>query len=190
MVLRHVTRVTPSPGAPPYRLGDGSWQQVGLVRRLLDWNLLAHPEGIGRSGTANVFSATGLSCPQFQFLEPASRRAPESAHVRSGRSSRARAWTCGRYHNRAQIDFSRPGKPTDNTYVQSLNGTLRMCLDVHSVHDFDGGSAHHRGLEAGVRRESPSPIPRGADAPRICKSDPSEWRFAKLTSCRKLTLKM
>jgi transposase InsO family protein len=31
-----------------------------------------------------------------------------------------------------QIDFSRPGKPTDNAHVESFNGTLRAeCLDVH-----------------------------------------------------------
>jgi putative transposase len=36
------------------------------------------------------------------------------------------------YHHRVQIDFSRPGKPTDNAYVESFNGTLRAeCLDVH-----------------------------------------------------------
>ena len=36
------------------------------------------------------------------------------------------------YHNRVQIDFSRPRKPTDNAYVESFNGTLRAeCLDVH-----------------------------------------------------------
>jgi putative transposase len=36
------------------------------------------------------------------------------------------------YHNRVRIDFSRPGKPTDNAYVESFNGTFRAeCLDVH-----------------------------------------------------------
>jgi putative transposase len=36
------------------------------------------------------------------------------------------------YHNQVQIDFSRPGKPTDNAHVESFNGTLRAeCLDVH-----------------------------------------------------------
>jgi putative transposase len=36
------------------------------------------------------------------------------------------------YHNRVQIDFSRPGKPTDNAHVESFNGTLRAeCFDVH-----------------------------------------------------------
>jgi putative transposase len=29
------------------------------------------------------------------------------------------------YHNHVRIDFSRPGKPTDNAYVESFNGTLR-----------------------------------------------------------------
>jgi len=31
-----------------------------------------------------------------------------------------------------RIDFSRPGKPTDNAYVESFNGTFRAeCLDAH-----------------------------------------------------------
>ena len=36
------------------------------------------------------------------------------------------------YHNHVKIDFSRPGKPTDNAFVESFNGTFRCeCLDVH-----------------------------------------------------------
>jgi putative transposase len=36
------------------------------------------------------------------------------------------------YHNQVMIDFSRPGKPTDNAHVESFNGTLRAeCLDAH-----------------------------------------------------------
>jgi putative transposase len=36
------------------------------------------------------------------------------------------------YQNGVQIDFSRPGKPTDNAYVESFNGTFRTeCLDAH-----------------------------------------------------------
>ncbi|RZU39379.1 integrase-like protein [Edaphobacter modestus] len=31
-----------------------------------------------------------------------------------------------------KIDFSRPGKPTDNAFVESFNGTFRSeCLDTH-----------------------------------------------------------
>lgn len=36
------------------------------------------------------------------------------------------------YQHQVQIDFSRPGKPTDNAHVASFNATLRReCLNVH-----------------------------------------------------------
>jgi hypothetical protein len=36
------------------------------------------------------------------------------------------------YQNGVQIDFSRPGKPTDNAFIESFNGTLRdECLNAH-----------------------------------------------------------
>ena len=36
------------------------------------------------------------------------------------------------YKNGVKIDFSRPGKPTDNAFVESFNGTFRdECLDIH-----------------------------------------------------------
>jgi putative transposase len=36
------------------------------------------------------------------------------------------------YQNGVRIDFSRPGKPTDNAYIETFNGTLRAeCLDTH-----------------------------------------------------------
>jgi len=36
------------------------------------------------------------------------------------------------YQNGVKIDFSRPGKPTDNAFVESFNGTFRdACLNVH-----------------------------------------------------------
>lgn len=43
------------------------------------------------------------------------------------------------YQHQVRIDFSRPGKPTDNAYVESFNATLRReCLNTHwfeSLHD-------------------------------------------------------
>jgi putative transposase len=36
------------------------------------------------------------------------------------------------YRHGVQIDFSRPGKPTHNRFVESFNGSLRNeCLNVH-----------------------------------------------------------
>jgi putative transposase len=55
------------------------------------------------------------------------------------------------YHNHVQIDFSRPGRPTNNAYVESFNGTLRAeCLDVHWFATLTRGQAGHRGLETRI----------------------------------------
>ncbi len=36
------------------------------------------------------------------------------------------------YRNGVKIDFSRPGKPTDNAFVESFNGAFRAeCLDTN-----------------------------------------------------------
>ncbi len=36
------------------------------------------------------------------------------------------------YHHKVRIDYSRPGKPTDNAFVGSFNGTFRdECLNAH-----------------------------------------------------------
>ena len=36
------------------------------------------------------------------------------------------------YEHGVTIDFSRPGKPTDNSFIESFNGSLRdECLNIH-----------------------------------------------------------
>jgi putative transposase len=36
------------------------------------------------------------------------------------------------YSNGVKLDFSRPGKPTDNTFIESFNGRFRQeCLNQH-----------------------------------------------------------
>lgn len=36
------------------------------------------------------------------------------------------------YENEISLDFSRPGKPTDNPYIESFNGSFRdECLNLH-----------------------------------------------------------
>jgi putative transposase len=36
------------------------------------------------------------------------------------------------YFNEVKLDFSRPGRPTDNAYIESFNGRLRQeCLNQH-----------------------------------------------------------
>jgi putative transposase len=47
----------------------------------------------------------------------------------------------GAYRDGVKIDFSRPGKPTDNAFVESFNGTFRAeCLDTNSFQPLPEGS--------------------------------------------------
>jgi putative transposase len=42
------------------------------------------------------------------------------------------------YHHGTRIDFSRPGKPTDNAFIESFNGSLRdECLNIHWFESID-----------------------------------------------------
>ena len=41
-------------------------------------------------------------------------------------------WTCGRINAVVTLDFSRPGKPTDNAFIEAFNGRFRIeCLNAH-----------------------------------------------------------
>ncbi|WP_249042107.1 integrase core domain-containing protein, partial [Sphingobium limneticum] len=46
------------------------------------------------------------------------------------------------YENGVTLDFSRPGKPTDNAFVESFNGRLRdECLNTHWFLSLDDARA-------------------------------------------------
>ena len=60
------------------------------------------------------------------------RRAPRYLFVDNGSEFSGRLLDLWAYHSKTRIDFSRPGKPTDNCYVETFNGSLRdECLNVH-----------------------------------------------------------
>ena len=58
------------------------------------------------------------------------RGRPGTIRVDNGPEFASRAPDRWAYLNRVALDFSRPGKPTDNAFVESFNGRLRAeCLD-------------------------------------------------------------
>jgi putative transposase len=62
----------------------------------------------------------------------AQRRAPNYLFVDNGSEFSGRLLDLWAYHCNTRIDFSRPGKPTDNSFVETFNGSLRdECLNVH-----------------------------------------------------------
>jgi putative transposase len=60
------------------------------------------------------------------------RGAPKVLFCDNGSEFSGRLLDLWAYRHQVRIDFSRPGKPTDNAYVESFNGTFRdECLNVH-----------------------------------------------------------
>jgi putative transposase len=58
--------------------------------------------------------------------------APSKIRVDNGPEFISKALNHWAYINRVTLDFSRPGKPTDNAYVESFNGRFRdECLHTH-----------------------------------------------------------
>jgi putative transposase len=63
--------------------------------------------------------------------ELAGRRGkPERIQVDNGSEFTSRSMDLWAYLNKVKLDFSRPGKPTDNEFIESFNGKFRAeCLN-------------------------------------------------------------
>jgi len=60
------------------------------------------------------------------------RGKPQSIRVDNGPEFISRSLDLWAYFNGVKLDFSRPGKPTDNAVIESFNGRLRdECLNQH-----------------------------------------------------------
>jgi putative transposase len=83
------------------------------------------------------------------------RAIPKTFFATTRRPSLHKRWTWGCIMPKC-ASISQPGKPTDNAYVRSFNGTLRAeCLDVHWFGSLTG-QRDHRSLETRISRESSS----------------------------------
>lgn len=59
------------------------------------------------------------------------RGAPKTIPVDNDSEFISKALDRWAYENGVTLDFSRPGKPTDNAFIEPFNGRLRECLDAH-----------------------------------------------------------
>lgn len=67
-----------------------------------------------------------------------SRQLPRSITVDHGTEFTSRALDQWAWENGVQLDFTRPGKPTDNGLCESFNGRLRdECLNVHEFESME-----------------------------------------------------
>lgn len=79
-----------------------------------------------------------------QTLEQVCRQVgyPTSIRVDNGSEFVSRDLDLWAYHKGVVLDFSRPGKPTDNSYIESFNGKFRTeCLNAHWFMSLDDARA-------------------------------------------------
>lgn len=63
---------------------------------------------------------------------------PRSIRVDNGSQFTSREFDLWAYANGVIVDFSRPGKPTDNAFIESFNARIRLeCLNQHWFLDLD-----------------------------------------------------
>ncbi|GAB5511083.1 MAG: hypothetical protein Rhims3KO_24840 [Hyphomicrobiales bacterium] len=75
-----------------------------------------------------------------QTLEKVCREVgyPKTIRVDNGSEFISRDMDLWAYANDVILDFSRPGKPTDNAFIESFNGSLRSeCLNAHWFMNLD-----------------------------------------------------
>lgn len=62
----------------------------------------------------------------------AERQAPKYLFADNGAEFTGHLVDLWAYHHGTRIDFSRPGKPTDNAHIETFNGSFRdECLNLH-----------------------------------------------------------
>ena len=107
------------------------------------------------------------------------RQAPRSITVDHGTEFMSRALEDWAWRRGVQLDFTRPGKPTDNGYIESFNGKLRdECLNVNqfvSLPDAQqrssvAGGLQHRPSAQLTRRPDPAGVPETLSGKAIAEA--------------------
>ncbi len=126
-----VPRVTP----PPATRANERWSIDFLKDSLLDgrpFRVLTIVDNVSRVSPAIVadFSIRGEAVAVLDRLK--AMGLPARLAVDNGPEFISKALDAWAYRNGVQLEFSRPGKPTDNAFVESFNGHFRQeCLDQH-----------------------------------------------------------
>lgn len=65
-------------------------------------------------------------------IKEETRNIPQRIQVDNGQEFVSKGWDIWAYENNVILDFSRPGRPTDNPFIESFNGSFREeCLNTN-----------------------------------------------------------
>ena len=115
-----------------------SWSMDFMSERLFDgrrFRLLTLVDNFTRESLAIRVGQRLTGDDVVAALEEVRKRrgaVPGSIRVDNGPEVVGKSLDWWAYFNQVTLDFSRPGKPTDNAFIESFNGRLRQeCLNQH-----------------------------------------------------------
>jgi putative transposase len=131
--LASVPRVLPLPATRPHE----RWSLDFLSDSLVDgrrFRVLTIVDNVSRVSPAIAVGVSLTGERVVGLLERLQRTTgtPERIAIDNGPEFISKALDAWAYCNGVQLEFSRPGKPTDNAFAESFNGHFRAeCLDCH-----------------------------------------------------------
>jgi putative transposase len=131
--LASAPRVLPPPATRPLE----RWSLDFLTDRLADgrrFRILTIVDNVSRVSPAIEASVSLTGERVVAILERLTGTVgrPERIAIDNGPEFISKALDAWAYRNGVQLEFSRPGKPTDNAFAESFNGHFRAeCLDCH-----------------------------------------------------------
>ena len=128
-----IARVLPAPAQRPQE----RWSLDFLTDSLADgrrFRVLTIVDNVSRVSPA-IEVATSLTGERVVGVLEQLRQtvgAPQRIAIDNGPEFVSKALDAWAYRHSIRLEFSRPGKPTDNAFVESFNGHFRAeCLDQH-----------------------------------------------------------
>jgi putative transposase len=122
---------------PPARLPQERWSMDFLTDGLVDgrrFRVLTIVDNVSRVSPAIEVGVSLTGERVVAVLERLQRTTgtPKRIAIDNGPEFISKALDAWAYHNGVQLEFSRPGKPTDNAFVESFNVRFRdECLNQH-----------------------------------------------------------
>jgi putative transposase len=122
----------------PARQSNETWSMDFMSDQLYSgrrFRLLTLVDNFSRESLAIQAGQRLTGDDVVQILEQVTQQRgahPETIRVDNGPEFISKSLDWWAYWNRVKLDFSRPGKPTDNAFIESFNGRLRQeCLNQH-----------------------------------------------------------
>ena len=108
------------------------WSGTGTSARSRPCSEFRSPPKSGPTRSGSSSRCARIHGTAFRGPLPSRHSAPKRVFTDNGSEFSGRMFDLWAYHHGVRIDFSRPGKPTHNCFIESFNGSLRdECLNVH-----------------------------------------------------------